>query len=74
VFVSLPTQGTALGLANGQTMRNSTYTVTLGDVAWKDVWYAHPAGFGNTLKVDGETIENGARTAYNATRVCTTSP
>jgi hypothetical protein len=73
MLVSLPTQQTGLGLANASSVRNSTYTVSLGsDIAWSDVWYSHPAGLGNTLIVNGEALPNGSRTAYDATKVCTT--
>jgi hypothetical protein len=30
------------------------------------VWYGHPAGFGNTLLVDGTPIANGNRQFYDA--------
>jgi hypothetical protein len=46
---------------------NSTFRLALGgDVSWSDAWYSHPAGFGNTLVVDGQTIENGSRQFYDA--------
>jgi hypothetical protein len=56
-------------------MRNASYTLSLGgDIAWSDVWFSHPAGFGNTLTVDGVEIPNGQHTAYDATRTCATTP
>jgi hypothetical protein len=52
-------------------VRNSTYNLVLGgDVKWEDVWYSDPAGFGNTLTVDGVTMANGARLAYDPAKVC----
>jgi len=50
---------------------NSSYTLSLGgDIVWDDVWYRHPAGFSNTLTVEGVVIQNGSRVAYDATRTC----
>lgn len=44
---------------------NSTFSLTLNrDVDWNDVWFGHPAGFGNTLIVDGQIIANGTRQFY----------
>ncbi|HSR93036.1 MAG TPA: hypothetical protein VLK88_17150, partial [Gemmatimonadales bacterium] len=44
---------------------NSIYRLQLGgNIQWKDAWYSHPAGFGNTLLVDGNLISNGARQFY----------
>lgn len=53
-------------------LKNSNYDITLGgDLSWADdVWYDHPAGFGNTLVVNGAVIPNGKVTAYDAARVC----
>ena len=46
---------------------NSTFTLTLnGNLDWDDAWFAHPAGFGNALVVDGQTIPNGSRNFYDA--------
>jgi hypothetical protein len=71
VFVSLARHQTGLGLQNGPYLRNSNYSVKLGgNVAWSDVWYADPDGFGNTLTVDGQLVPNGSRVAYDAARVC----
>jgi hypothetical protein len=45
---------------------NSTFTLDLGgDMQWQDVWLSHPAGYGNTLVVDGVTQPNGQRTFYD---------
>jgi hypothetical protein len=72
LLVSLSRHTTGLGLTNFPYLRSSHYTLTLGgDIAWGDVWYSHPAGFGNTLSVDGVQIPNGSRIAYDATRTCT---
>lgn len=47
---------------------NSTFSLSLGgDVRWDDVWFGHPAGFGNALIVDGNEIANGIRHFYSAT-------
>ena len=65
MLVGLARQNTALGLANGPYLLNSRFTLSLGgDMSWDDVWYAHPAGFGNTLIVDGQMIANGSRQFY----------
>jgi hypothetical protein len=75
MLVSLSRHTTGLGLANAPYMRNSSYNLSLGgDIAWDDVWVSHPAGFGNTLTVDGVEIPNVQRTAYDANRVCAPIP
>jgi hypothetical protein len=67
LLVGLNAQSTAVGIQTGPTARNSAYTLNLGgNIAWSDVWYSHPAGTGNTLTVDGQTVANGSRTAYDA--------
>ncbi len=67
LLVSLARHTTGLGLANGAYLLNSNITVSLGgNVSWSDVWFAHPAGFGNTLTVDGQPIANGSRQFYSA--------
>jgi len=59
----------ALGLQQDAYLLNSTYRLQLGgDIRWKDVWYSHPVGFGNTLLVDGNLIPNGARQFYDPER------
>lgn len=51
--------------------RNPTFTLPLGgDVVWEDAWFANPAGFANTLVVDGQVIPNGSRVACDATTRC----
>jgi hypothetical protein len=66
LLVSLSRHTTALGLTNNPYLMNSTFRLTLGgDVHWDDVWFGHPAGFGNTLVVDGVTIANGSRQSYD---------
>lgn len=70
-LVSFSRHRTALGLNNDPYLLNSSYTLSLGgDIAWDDVWYSHPAGFGNTLTVDGVVIPNGSRVAYDGARTC----
>jgi len=44
-----------------------------GNLDWADAWYGNPAGFGNTLIVDGQTIPNGARHFHDGTKVCAPS-
>lgn len=66
LLVALNSQATAVGSQTGLSTRNSAYAITLGDnIAWSDAWYSHPAGSGNTLTVDGKTIESGSRAAYD---------
>jgi hypothetical protein len=75
LLVSFSRHTTGLGLTNQPYLRNTTYSLTLGsEFSWDDAWYADPAGFGNTLKVNGQTIANGTRQSYDATRVCTFTP
>jgi hypothetical protein len=72
LLVSLSRHTTGLGLTNFPYLQNSNFTLNLGgDIAWENVWYSHPSGFGNTLTVDGAVIPNGSRNAYDAARTCT---
>jgi hypothetical protein len=67
LLVSFSRHQTTLGLKVFPYLSNSTFTLTLnGDVDWDDVWFGHPAGFGNTLIVDGQVIANGVRQFYSA--------
>ena len=67
LLVSLSRHTTTLGLTANPYMLNTSFQLTLnGNLDWNDVWYGHPAGFGNTLIVDGSTIENGIRQFYDA--------
>ncbi|MEJ7760848.1 MAG: hypothetical protein WKF55_14795 [Gemmatimonadaceae bacterium] len=77
LLVSFARNSTGLGVASSAGfqssayLRNSTYSLKLGgDLDWKDAWFAHPAGNGNTLLVDGQTMPNGSRVAYDAARNC----
>ena len=71
LLVSFSRHTTALGLTNLPYLRNSTFTLSLGgDVSWEDAWYGHPSGFGNTLMVDGVTMPNGVKHAYDAAKTC----
>lgn len=73
VLVTLSRHATGLGLLNQfpSFLRNSTYNLTLGaDIPWDKAWFAHPAGFGNTLIVNGQPVPNGSNTAYVASRTC----
>ncbi len=67
LLVSLARQTTALGLNPQPYLLNSTFELDLGgNIDWQDVWYSHPAGFGNALVVDGLEIPNGSRHFYSA--------
>jgi hypothetical protein len=70
-LVSFSRHTTGLGLTNLPYLRNSNYTISLGgNLNWGDVWFAHPAGFGNVLTVDGVDQPNGSHTAYDANKTC----
>jgi hypothetical protein len=67
LLVSLSRHTVALGLSGQPYLLNSTFRLSLGgDLDWSEAWYGHAAGFGNTLIVDGATIPNGGRQAYDA--------
>ncbi|MBL8960612.1 MAG: hypothetical protein JNJ98_12225, partial [Gemmatimonadetes bacterium] len=71
LLVSLSRHTTGLGLGTLPYLRNSTYSLALGpDLPFTSAWYAHPAGLGNTLRVNGVDIPPGARAPYDATKVC----
>ena len=71
LLVSLAQSQTALGITNNPYLLNSTYALTLGgDISFDDAWYAHAAGLGNLLLVNGQTIANGVRRAFDANKVC----
>ncbi|MDQ6888077.1 MAG: hypothetical protein M3068_12430 [Gemmatimonadota bacterium] len=80
VLVSFSRHTTGLGLtnagrANSPYLRSSTYRLALDyPMRWEDAWFSHPAGFDNTLIVDGKVIPNGSRTAYDASRTCAPLP
>jgi hypothetical protein len=67
LYVAFSRHAFGLGLpANATRLQNSTFRVTLnGNVSWDDAWYYHPAGFANTLVVDGNEIVNGSRQFYD---------
>jgi len=68
LLVAFSRHNTVLGNANTPYLLNSTYQLTLnGDLTWDEAWFGHPAGFGNTLIVDGSVIPNGARQFYSET-------
>lgn len=68
LLVSFSRHQTTLGLNQFLYLNNSTYTLSLnGNVDWSDAWYGHPAGFGNTLVVDGQVMPNGTRQFYSKT-------
>jgi hypothetical protein len=67
LLVSLSRHTTALGLSANPYLLDSTFQLDLGgDVNPDAVWYSHPAGFGNTLVIDGQVIANGSRQSYSA--------
>jgi len=69
LLVAFTRHTAAPGLQQDAYLLNSTYRLQLGgDIRWKDVWYSHPVGFGNTLLVDGNLIPNGARQFYDPER------
>ena len=71
LLVAFSRHTTVLGLTNLPYLHNSTYTLSLGgDLQWSDAWYGNPVGYGNTLIVDGDTIPNGARVAYDGSKTC----
>ncbi len=71
VLVAMSNSQTALGIQNGAYLINSSYTLTLGsDIDWNNAWYAHAAGTGNSLIVNGQAIANGIVQAYDPTRSC----
>ena len=71
LLVSLSRHVTTLGLANQPYLRNSTFSLALGgNVNWADAWYGDPAALGNSLVVDGQSVPNGARSLYDATKSC----
>jgi hypothetical protein len=71
LLVTLTRHTTGLGLANAPYLRNSTFALNLGsDLSWTSAWYAHLAGQGNTLSVNGTPVAPDRRNAYDAQRVC----
>jgi hypothetical protein len=71
VLVTLTNSQTGLGIGTGPALLNSTYNLTLsGDIDFDQAWYAHPAGQGNTLIVNGQPIANGIRRAFDPNKVC----
>ncbi|MEO5826836.1 MAG: hypothetical protein ABIR59_13180 [Gemmatimonadales bacterium] len=71
LLVSLASSQTGLGIQAGPYLLRSSYALMLGgDLSWPAAWYSHPAGFGNTLTVNGAVIPNGVQRAYDPARVC----
>lgn len=71
LLVAFSRHTTVLGLTDFPYLHNSHYTLSLGgDLDWSDAWYGNPEGYGNVLVVDGDTIPNGARVAYDADKAC----
>lgn len=67
LYVAFSRHTFGLGMpVNATRLQNSTFRLTLnGDVSWDDAWFYHPAGFGNTLVVNGAEIPNGTRQFYD---------
>ena len=67
LYVAFSRHTFGLGLPTNAThLQNSIFRLTLnGDVSWDDAWFYHPAGFANTLVVDGSEIANGTRHFYS---------
>lgn len=71
LLVSLARHQTALGIGTNLYVQDSRYAIMLHDnLDWSEAWYGNPAGYGNVLTVDGNTIPNGVQQAYDATKVC----
>jgi hypothetical protein len=67
LLVSLSRHTRALGMGMNPYLLNSTFSLSLGgDVSWSEVWFSHPAGFGNSLIVDGVEVANGGQQFYSA--------
>jgi hypothetical protein len=68
LLISFSRHQTTLGIKAFPYLVNSTFALKLnGNVDWNDVWYGHPAGYGNTLVVNGQVIPNGTQQSYSAT-------
>lgn len=66
LLVGFARHNTSLGLQNDNYMVNSTYRLSLGgDLPFSAAWFSNPAGFGNTLIVDGRTIAHGNRRFFD---------
>lgn len=57
---------TNLGAGGDPYLLNSTYKLTLnGDLRFNDAWFSNPAGFGNTLLVNGREIGHRTRQFFD---------
>jgi hypothetical protein len=73
LLVTLTNGQTGMGIpgASAPYLLGSTFDLTLGgDLSWDAAWYAHAAGFGNGLTVNGVAIPNGTRHSFNPARPC----
>ena len=73
VFVSFTRHISGLGLVSPfpSFLKSSTYSITsAGDLPLDKAWFTNPAGYGNTLIVNGQTMPNVSNAAYDAARVC----
>jgi hypothetical protein len=71
LLVALTRHTGALGLTTNPYLLSSTFAIDLGgDLRWDDAWFAHAAGFGNRLLVDGEEVANGTVAAFDPARPC----
>ena len=68
LLVGFARHTTSLGLFDDPYMVNSTYRLSLGgDLPFSRAWFSNPAGFGNQLVVDGQTIAHGSRRFFDET-------
>jgi hypothetical protein len=67
LYVAFARHVVGLGLFDGPYLRNSTYRLALGgDLRWSEAWFSNPAGFGNTLLVNGRPIAHRTRQFFDA--------
>lgn len=72
MLVTLSNSQTGIGIQNGLYLMNSSFDLKLGgDIAWGSAWFANAAGFGNSLKVNGEVISVGVTASYDPVKSCT---
>lgn len=66
LLVAFARHTTGLELTDGPYLRNSTYRLTLPEtLRFRDAWVSNPAGFGNTLLVNGRRIAHGSRQFFD---------
>jgi hypothetical protein len=66
LLVGFSRHATDLGAGGDPYLLNSTYKLTLGgDLRFRDAWFSNPAGFGNTLLVNGREIGHRTRQFFD---------